>query len=187
MHIIHRTTFNPSQDAALTIPRNNKVGRKPSWLAANLVCSTAMVCQAAIDVRQCVTLPIRHTSAIILPTCTTGAPTPCRFLYNARCWPWLPLLCSPPPWRSRGRLALACLFTTPACTRCPMAARSPDKAQPHPGLPASTRANRPCFPPSPDAPLAYPGYELARTGRHTLFQRLARMQAGESFAEISAP
>jgi hypothetical protein len=35
--------------------------------------------------------------------------------------------------------------------------------------------------------LAYPGYELARTGRHTLFQRLARMQAGESFAEISAP
>ena len=28
---------------------------------------------------------------------------------------------------------------------------------------------------------------LARTGRHTLYQRLARMQAGESFAEISAP
>lgn len=28
---------------------------------------------------------------------------------------------------------------------------------------------------------------LASTGRHTLYQRLARMQAGESFAEISAP
>jgi len=36
----------------LIITPNNKVGRMPLWLAANLVCSTATPLDAAIDVRQ---------------------------------------------------------------------------------------------------------------------------------------
>jgi hypothetical protein len=58
-------TLNPNT-LHLIIPPNNKVGRKPSWLAANLVCPAAMPRKAALDVRQYVTLPIRHTSATFI-------------------------------------------------------------------------------------------------------------------------